>query len=102
MILIGILAVTAGIISATTLSSPQPVKVPAASIEITGSSGAIRIAHLGGDPLPPDRLVLRNEVRRHVRSTLTLDGWLGLVRRERLSSNGFNDVSNQRLSTRSS
>ena len=60
VILIGIFAVTAGIISATTLSSPQPVKVPAASIEISNASmGMIRMAHNGGDSLAVNQLVLR-------------------------------------------
>ena len=59
VILIGIFAITAGIISATTLASPEPVKVPAASIEINGSPGAIHIAHLGGDSAAPERLVIR-------------------------------------------
>ena len=53
VILIGIFAITAGIISALTFASPQPVKIPVASIEITNSSATmLRFAHNGGDPLP--------------------------------------------------
>ncbi len=59
VILIGIFAITAGIISATTLSSPQPVKVPAASIEITNGSDRVLVQHEGGDPLPLDQLSVR-------------------------------------------
>ncbi len=59
VILIGIFAITAGIISATTLSGSPPSKTPAASIEITGTSDGIRIAHLGGDLLPEDSFMMR-------------------------------------------
>ncbi|MEN6518314.1 MAG: PKD domain-containing protein [Methanospirillum sp.] len=92
VILIGIFAITAGILSATTLSSPQPVKVPAASLEITGSPGAIRIAHLGGDPLPSDSLV-HGTYSNGTSETLTLDGWLGLS--GKALSNGFSEVNNK-------
>ena len=52
VILIGIFAITAGIISATTFATPQPVKVPAASLDITRvSETTFRFAHNGGDPL---------------------------------------------------
>jgi PKD repeat protein len=56
VILIGIFAITAGILSATVFASPEPEKVPAASIEVTKASDTplIRITHLGGDPLPLD------------------------------------------------
>lgn len=52
VILMGLLAVTAGILSATMLTSPTAEKVPASSLEITaGSPGEVRIVHLGGDPI---------------------------------------------------
>ncbi len=63
VILIGIFAITAGIISATVLATPEAEKVPAASIEITNTSGnTLRIAHSGGDPLALDHLVLRGKI----------------------------------------
>ena len=65
VILIGIFAITAGIISATVLATPEPEKVPAASIEITNASDndhVLRITHSGGDPLALDHLVLRGKI----------------------------------------
>jgi PKD repeat protein len=63
VILIGIFAITAGIISATILATPEPVKVPAASIEITNSSeNTLRVTHSGGDSLALDHLVLRGKI----------------------------------------
>lgn len=93
VVLIGIFAISAGIISATTFSSPQPVKVPAASLEITGESGAIRIAHLGGDPLPPDSLVRGINADGTPDTPLTLNEWLGLAGKP--LSNGYSTLSNR-------
>lgn len=72
VILIGIFAITAGIISATVLATPEAAKVPAASIEITSTSGnTLRITHSGGDPLALDHLVLRGKLNG---APLNIDG----------------------------
>ena len=105
VILIGIFAVTAGIISATTLSSPQPVKVPAASIEISNASpGLIRIAHIGGDPLDVNQLVLRgtnaNGTSEYIDGSTdfsTLKTWLNLPSSKNALDNGYSQVINKSL-----
>jgi len=90
VILIGIFAIMAGIISATTLASPAPVKVPAASIEITNSSEAsLRFAHNGGDPIPLESLfVLRTKADGSSDPLLPAAGWLGITDRPTVE-NGF-------------
>jgi len=97
VILIGIFAVTAGIISATVLATPEAEKVPAASIEITQPSpDALRIVHLGGDPLPLDRIAVRgmksDGVKVPKEGLETLRVWLNLD--GTVLSNGFNEVVN--------
>lgn len=62
VILIGIFAITAGIISATVLATPEAEKVPAASLAITNASEdplRLQITHTGGDPLPMNQLAVR-------------------------------------------
>ena len=94
VILIGIFAITAGIISATVLATPEAEKVPAASIEITKSSGnTLRIAHSGGDPLPLDKLIVRAATTTGpvtpLEGTSALQGWLGLESATVLLGNGY-------------
>ena len=97
VILIGIFAVMTGIISATTFSSPQPVKVPAASIEITSDTETVHIAHLGGEEIGVS--ALRLIVRRvdasgalHTWEPPDLGAWLGTTS----ISNGFLTVKNRK------
>ncbi|MEN6343617.1 MAG: PKD domain-containing protein [Methanospirillum sp.] len=90
VILIGIFAITAGIISATTLSSPAPVKVPAASIEIKNSSEtSLRFAHNGGDPLALESLfVLRTNADGSSDPLLPAADWLDITDRPAVE-NGY-------------
>ncbi len=92
VILIGIFAITAGIISATTLSAPAPTKMPAATIEITGASGAITISHLGGDPLPLGNLKVRGTRTDGLPVPTDIRAWLGLPPGEPNLNNGFSIV----------
>ena len=81
VILIGIFAVTAGIISATVLATPEAEKVPAASIEITGSPGRSASPTSAEIRCRPNSLVRGTRVRRHdTRNTRRLDAWLAVYR----------------------
>lgn len=99
VILIGIFVVVAGLISATSLSAPVPIRVPAAMIEITGESGAIRISHLGGDPLPLDNLIVRGtRPDGSSGSPAPVGTWLGLPSGETTLNNGFSTVIHEKWS----
>jgi len=93
VLLIGIFAISAGIISATTLSSPPSTTVPAAMIEISGSPGAIKIIHQGGDPLLlSDLVVTGTKPDGTLDSPEDLRAWLCLQPGETTLNNGFSNV----------
>ena len=95
VILIGIFVISAGLISATTLSAPAPTKMPAATIEITGASGGITISHLGGDPLPLGDLKVRGTRTDGGPIPTDIRSWLGLSPGEPNLNNGFSIVKNE-------
>jgi len=64
VVLIGMLVMAVGLIASQVVSTPPPLKVPAASLRITNVSDHVLVEHLGGDALPLGdlgvRIVYRN------------------------------------------
>lgn len=59
VVLIGILVLTVGLVTTQVFSMPPPLKVPAASLQITNQSDFVIVEHLGGDSLPLGELEVR-------------------------------------------
>ena len=97
MILIGIFAITAGIISATTLATPAAREGAGRLDRDHGVAGAIHIAHLGGDPLPPESALVRGTTSDGTTETLRRSTSGSTVFGRSALNNGFSEVSDRRL-----